>query len=281
MRANLNLPRHGSTSLDYEDIIFEARGGVGLVTLNRPEKLNAARARTVFELIDVVERAARSDATRVLLVTGTGRGFCAGADLVTGASPDDAELAETTGYRRVKAGAIGHWGVLFSLLGHFSKPVIAAVNGIAAGGGLSLALAADIRLASAEASFISVFIRRGLTPDTGTSFHLPRIIGDSRALEMMFTGDPIDAATAERWGLVNRVYAADELLPGAIALAERLAAGPSITLELTKRLVRDVTHDGLDRQLQNEAWAMSIQTEDKAEGVRAFGERRAPIWRGR
>ena len=281
MRAKLNLLQYGSTSLEYEDIIFELRGGVGLVTLNRPERLNAARARTVFELIDAVEHAARSDETRVLVVTGAGRGFCAGADLIAGTSPDDAELAETTGYRRVKEGAIGHWGVLFSLLGHFPKPLIAAVNGVAAGGGLSLALAADIRLASTEASFISVFVRRGLTPDTGTSFHLPRIIGDSRALEMMFTGDPVDAATAERWGLVNRVYAADQLVPAAIAFAERLATGPSITLELTKRLVRDLTHDGLGRQLQNEAWAMSIQTEDKGEGVRAFGERRAPQWTGR
>jgi len=267
--------------LAYEDIIYELNGGVGLVTLNRPERLNAARLRTVFELIDVVERAAQSDETRVLVLTGAGRGFCAGADLVTRPSPDDAAMVEEIGYRRVKEGPIGHWGVLFSLLGHFPKPLIAAVNGIAAGAGLSLALAADIRLASTEASFISVFIRRGLTPDTGTSFHLPRIIGDSRALEMMFTGDAVDATTAERWGLVNRIYTAAELVPGAVALADRLAAGPAITLELTKRLVRDVTNDGLDRQLQNEAWAMGIQTDDKAEGVRAFVEGRAPKWMGR
>ena len=267
--------------MDYQDISYEQRDGVGLITLNRPEKLNAARARTVFELIDALESAKRSDETRVVVITGSGRGFCSGADLVTPAGPDDAALAEATGYRRVREGAIGHWGVLFSLLGHFPKPVIAAVNGIAAGGGLSLALAADIRIASSNASFISVFVRRALTPDTGSSFHLPRLIGDSRALEMMFTGDPVDAATAERWGLVNRVVTPEELLPAALALAGRIAAGPSVTIELTKRLVRDQTHDGLDRQLQNEAWAIGVQTEDKAEGLAAFRERREPKWTGR
>ncbi len=267
--------------MTYEDITYELKNGVGLVTLNRPERLNAARQRTVLELTDLFEEAARSDETRALVLTGAGRAFCAGADLITGPSPEDAALADATGYRRLKEGAIGHWGVLFSLLGRFPKPLIAAVNGVAAGAGLSLSLASDIRLASTEASFISVFIRRGLTPDTGTSFHLPRIIGDSRAIEMMFTGDAVDATTAERWGLVNRVYPVAELVPAAVALAERLAAGPAVALELTKRLVRDVTNDGLDRQLQNEAWAMSIQTEDKSEGVRAFVEGRPPRWIGR
>ncbi|HEY5475953.1 MAG TPA: enoyl-CoA hydratase/isomerase family protein, partial [Tepidiformaceae bacterium] len=132
----------------YEDITYELNGGVGLLTLNRPERLNAARPRTALEIVDVLEQAARSDETRVMVVTGAGRGFCAGADLITRPSPEDAELVETTGYRRVKEGAIGHWGVMFSLLGHFPKPLIAAVNGVAAGAGLSLALAADIRLAS-------------------------------------------------------------------------------------------------------------------------------------
>ncbi len=267
--------------MQYEDLIYEETNGVGLVRLNRPEKLNAARARTVFELIDVIENAARQDSTRVLVVTGTGRGFCAGADLTSPATAEDAALAEAYGYRRTRERPIGHWGVLFGLLGHFPKPMIAAVNGISAGAGLSLALAADIRLASTEASFISIFVRRGLTPDTGTSFHLPRIIGDSRALEMMLTGDPVDAVTAERWGLVNRLHEPAELVPAAMALGARLAAGPSITLELTKRLVRDQTHTGLDQQLQNEAWAIGVETEDKGEGRKSFVERRAPEWKGR
>jgi 2-(1,2-epoxy-1,2-dihydrophenyl)acetyl-CoA isomerase len=218
----------------------------------------------------------------VLVITGEGRGFSSGADLLGGDAPEEgAAMTEADGYRRMREGPIGHWGVFFSALGHFPKPYIAAVNGVAAGAGLSLALAADIRIASTEARFISVFVRRGLTPDTGTSFHLPRLIGDSRALEMMYTGDAIDAATAERWGLVSRVVEPDRLMPATLELAGRIATGPSVTIELTKRLVRDLTHGDLDRQLQNEAWAIGIQTEDRMEGGKAFRERRDPAWKGR
>jgi 2-(1,2-epoxy-1,2-dihydrophenyl)acetyl-CoA isomerase len=269
--------------VDYQDLIFDPRpDGVWVVTLNRPERLNAMRQQTVHEMLGILERASRVDEARVLVITGTGRGFSTGADLLGGGSPEEAaKLTESDGYRRMREGAIGHWGVFFSTLGHFPKPVIAAVNGISAGAGLSLALAADIRIASTAAQFISVFVRRGLTPDTGTTYHLPRLIGDSRALEMMFTGDAIDAATAERWGLVSRVVQPEELMDAALSLAERIAAGPSVTIELTKRLVRDLTHRDLDRQLQNEAWAIGIQTEDRAEGGKAFRERRDPKWTGR
>lgn len=180
-------------------------------------------------------------------------------------------------------GPIGHWGVLYSALGHYPKPIIAAVNGIAAGAGLSLALASDIRIASTEAKFISIFIRRGLVPDTGTSWHLPQLIGRGRAIEMMLSGDDVDAETADRWGLVNRVVAPDQLIPEAIALAKRLAGGPTIALELTKRLVNDITRDGLDAQLQNEAWAATRGqlAADAGEGIRSFAERRDPDWAGR
>lgn len=267
--------------MDYQDVKYEEQNGVALLTLNRPEKLNAARARTVYEMLHVLERADRNDDIRALVITGSGRAFCAGADLTSAPSPEDATLADEFGYRRIRESPISHWGTFISTLGHYRKPVIAAVNGIAAGGGLSISLAADIRIGSTEASFISVFVRRAMTPDTGTSFHLPRIIGDSRALEMMLTGDAIDAVTAERWGLVNRLVEPAELMPSAMALAERLASGPSVVLELTKRLVRDQTHQGLDRQLQSEAWALTVDSEDRAEGRSAFLERRPPAWKGR
>jgi 2-(1,2-epoxy-1,2-dihydrophenyl)acetyl-CoA isomerase len=269
--------------MEFQDLIVDERDdGVWVVTLNRPERLNAMRQRTVHEFLPLLERAARVDEAKVLVITGTGRGFSTGADLLGGGTPEEAAaMTEADGYRRMKEGAIGFWGVFFSTLNHFPKPVIAAVNGVAAGAGLSLALAADIRIASTEAQFISVFVRRGLTPDTGTTFHLPRLIGDSRALEMMYTGDAIDAATAERWGLVSRVVAPEGLMPAALDLAGRIARGPSVTIELTKRLVRDLSHRDLDRQLQNEAWAIGIQTEDRLEGGRAFRERREPKWTGR
>jgi 2-(1,2-epoxy-1,2-dihydrophenyl)acetyl-CoA isomerase len=269
--------------VELQDVRLDERSdGVWVITLNRPERLNAMRQRTVHELLSIIERAARADEAKVLVITGEGRGFSSGADLMGGGSAEEAaEMTEADGYRRMREGPIGHWGVFFSALNHFPKPYIAAVNGVAAGAGLSLALAADIRIASAEARFISVFVRRGLTPDTGTSFHLPRLIGDSRALEMMFTGDAVDAETAERWGLVSRVVAPEELMPATLALGSRIAAGPSVTIELTKRLVRDLSHRDLDRQLQNEAWAIGIQTEDRMEGGKAFRERREPRWTGR
>jgi 2-(1,2-epoxy-1,2-dihydrophenyl)acetyl-CoA isomerase len=269
----------------YRDCLYELRDGVAIVTLNRPERLNALNPVLVHELLDIVERGARDDEVRVLLVTGAGRAFCAGADLLASAEErdHDIELDARDGYRRMIQGPIGHWGVLYSALGHFPKPYIAAVNGVSAGAGFSLSLAADIRIASTEARFISVFMRRGLVPDTGTSYHLPQLIGRGRAIEMMLTGDEVDAATADKWGLVNRVVEPDELMPEALKLATRLAQGPTVTIEMTKRLVDDLTREGLDRQLQNEAWAGTrlALTEDSGEGRKAFLERREPRWTGR
>ncbi len=267
--------------MDYKNLIFESHDGIAVVTLNRPEKLNALSPGLVYDLIDVTERTNRDEETKVLVITGAGRGFCAGADLSP--TEDPAEYRERVGYRWVAEEPFQHYGRLFGQLGDYRKPYIAAVNGIAAGGGLSLALAADIRIVSTEAGFCSVFIRRGLVPDTGTTFHLPRLIGPSRALEMMLTGEVIYARDAERWGLANRMVEPNELMPEALALAERLAKGPSMTIELTKRLVNDQFHQGLSQKLQNEGWAASMiaQSEDTQEGRRAFLEKRAPVWRGR
>ena len=271
--------------MSYEYLRYAFEDGVGLVTLNRPERLNAINPGLVHELLQVVETSAHDDAVKVLVFTGEGRAFCAGADVLAGYQEREAdkELDERDGYRRMLEGSIGHWGVLYTALGHYPKPIIAAVNGISAGAGLSLALAADMRIASTEAKFISIFIRRGLVPDTGASWHLPQLIGRGRAMEMMFTGDEVDAETADRWGLVNRVVEPDQLLPEAMALATRLASGPTVALEMTKRLVNDVTREGLDRQIQNEGWAATRAglAEDAGEGVKSFAEKRDPNWRGR
>ena len=155
--------------MDYQNLQFELDEGVALVTLNRPNQLNALSPSLVHELLHVVETTERDDTVKVLVFTGNGRAFCAGADVLAGHEEREADkdLDERDGYRRILQGPIGHWGVLYSALGHYSKPIIAAVNGISAGAGLSLALAADIRIASTEAKFISIFIRRGLVPDTG------------------------------------------------------------------------------------------------------------------
>jgi 2-(1,2-epoxy-1,2-dihydrophenyl)acetyl-CoA isomerase len=268
--------------MEYQDLLLEQQDSVLLIALNRPEQLNALGARLVHELISVLEAADRDELTKAVVITGSGRGFCSGA--AQGSDPSEGtKYDEQLGFRYTLEHPIGRWGVLFTLVNSFRKPLLAAVNGVCAGGGLSLALAADIRIASPEARFISVFIRRALIPDTGTSFHLPKLIGSGRAMEMMLTGDAIDAAEADRIGLVNRVVPAEDLLPYTLDLAHRIARGPSVAIELTKKLVTDHMRDGIERQLVAEAWAINVcsQTEDRIEGARSFLEKRAPGFRGR
>lgn len=271
--------------MDYQELLFQREDGVALITLNRPERLNAINPRLVHELLHVVETTQHDDETKVLVITGAGRGFCAGADLAATAEEREADIQmdDAAGHRRMLRGPIGHWGVLYSALGHYPKPMIAAVNGVSAGAGLSLALAADIRVVSTAARFISVFARRGLVPDTGTSYHLTQLVGRARAIEMMLTGDEVSAATAYQWGLANRLVEPDHLMDETMTLARKLASGPSVTIELTKQLVNDLTREGLERQLQNEAWAGTrLQlTEDAGEGRAAFIENRPPKWTGR
>lgn len=271
--------------MEYRDLIRTDEDHVTVVTLNRPDRLNAISPNLVHELLHVVESTANDDATKVLVVTGNGRGFCAGADLAASVEERDADrdYDERDGYRRMLQGPIGHWGVLYSALGRYPKPMIAAVNGVSAGAGLSLALAADLRVASTEARFIAVFARRGIVPDTGATWHLTQYIGRPRAIEMMLTGDEVDAQTALAWGLANRVVDPDTLMDETMALARRLASGPTVMLEITKRIINDITREGLDRQLQNEAWAGTrvALAEDAREGSKAFLEGRAPNWTGR
>lgn len=271
--------------MDYQELLFQHEDGVAVVTLNRPERLNAINPRLVHELLHVVETTQHDDATKVLVITGAGRGFCAGADLAATAAEREADVQmdNDAGHRRMLRGPIGHWGVLYSALGHYPKPMIAAVNGVSAGAGLSLALAADIRIASTAARFIAVFMRRGIIPDTGTTYHLNQLIGRGRMIEMLITGDEVDATTAYQWGLANRLVEPERLMDETMALARRLADGPSVAIELTKQIVNDLTREGLERQLQNEAWAgtRAALSEDAGEGRSAFLENRPPKWTGR
>lgn len=274
--------------MEYQQVSLERltdeAEGVAVATLRRPERMNAVGGRLVHELIDVIESTRYDDDVKVLVVTGEGRGFCAGADV----GEDEAARAEgkqfvESAYRRHTTAPIGHWGSLFSAIKAYPKPTIAAVNGAAAGAGMSLALVCDIRIASSNARFVSAFVHRAISPDTGSTYHLPRLIGSGRALEMMFTGESVDADQAAEWGIVNRVVDPERLLPESLELAERIARGPSLAIELTKRLVQQSADIDFDGQLEREAWALSIagNSADRQEGIDSFLQKRPARFQGR
>jgi 2-(1,2-epoxy-1,2-dihydrophenyl)acetyl-CoA isomerase len=269
-------------NMDYEDIILEQDDGIITMSLNRPEKLNALGAKLLEEIADVVEHFEGNDDAKVLVITGKGRGFCSGADLKSPVSGADTTVPGMP--RGVKLEPFARFGRVFSLLYQTRKPTIAAVNGIASGAGLSLASICDIRIASETATFSAIFVRRGLVSDCGATFLLPRIIGTSKALEMMWTGDFIDADEALRFGLVSRIVPPDELMHTASSLADRIAKGPSLAIESMKRNVyRGMENDDFDAQMALEAFSQNIcrVSEDCQEGISSFIEKREPQFKGR
>ncbi|MEW9508920.1 enoyl-CoA hydratase/isomerase family protein [Streptomyces bacillaris] len=252
--------------------------GVSWITLNRPEAMNALTPEQRERIIALLADASADPAVRAVVLTGTGRGFCAGADL-RGAPDRVRERLPGDVARTVRLGAQR----LVAAVLDCEKPVIAAVNGTAAGIGAHLAFACDLVLAADTARFIEVFVRRGLVPDGGGAYLLPRLVGPQRAKELMFFGDALSAADAERIGLVNRTVEAGELEVVATAWAERLAAGPTRALALTKQLVNDALTGDRAAAFAAEAAAQEINmtTRDATEGVASFTERRTPRFQGR
>ncbi|MGW1724952.1 enoyl-CoA hydratase/isomerase family protein [Streptomyces sp. NPDC002306] len=250
---------------------------VSRITLNRPEALNALTPDQRERVIRLLYEASGDPDVRAVVIAGTGRGFCSGADLRAG--PPAGERVAGDVARTLRLGAQR----LIAAVLDCEKPVIAAVNGIAAGLGAHLALACDLVLAAESARFIEVFVRRGLVPDGGGAYLLPRLVGPRRAKELMFFGDALAASDAERLGLVNRVVPDAELDRTARAWAERLAAGPTRALALTKQLVDASLDSDRATAFAAEAAAQEINmgTADAREGVRSFVERRAPEFRGR
>ncbi|MFF4589043.1 enoyl-CoA hydratase/isomerase family protein [Streptomyces sp. NPDC001388] len=250
---------------------------VSILTLNRPETLNALTPDQRERLIRLFSEASADPAVRAVVLTGTGRGFCAGADLRGGASTGDRVAGDVA--RTLREGAQR----LIAAVLDCEKPVIAAVNGTAAGLGAHLAFACDLVLAAESARFIEVFVRRGLVPDGGGAYLLPRLIGPQRAKELMFLGDALTAPDAERLGLVNRVVPDGELEKTARAWADRLAHGPTRALALTKQLVNASLDADRGTAFAAEAAAQEINmtTADAREGVASFVERRAAEFRGR
>ncbi|MFE0472074.1 enoyl-CoA hydratase/isomerase family protein [Streptomyces sp. NPDC058947] len=268
------------------EVLRSTGGPVLTLTLNRPEALNALTPDQRERLIELLSDASADPAVRAVVLTGTGRGFCAGADLRgTGAGADPRGTGTPPGERiagdvarTLRTGAQR----LIAAVLDCEKPVIAAVNGTAAGLGAHLAFACDLVLAAESARFIEVFVRRGLVPDAGGAYLLPRLVGPRRAKELMFFGDALTAAEAERTGLVNRVVPDGDLAGTARAWADRLASGPTRALALTKQLVNASLDTDRATAFAAEAAAQEINmtTRDAQEGVRAFLKRETPHYEG-
>jgi 2-(1,2-epoxy-1,2-dihydrophenyl)acetyl-CoA isomerase len=260
-----------------ETIELVVRDGVATIALNRPDKYNAINFQLHQDLTKALKQVQRDRSVRALVLTGRGRGFCAGQDL------GEFAVARASDDFRVDEHVRTTFNKTITTIRELELPVIAAVNGVAAGAGWSLALAADIRFASENATFTQAFSKIGLVPDTGSTWFLPELIGSSRSLELMFSGDPIDAAKALEWGLVNHVVTAEELEETTFAYAARLAAMPTLALGLTKRAVYRSTTATLSDALEYEAQLQqrAASTDDHVEGVMAFLEKRTPSFVGR
>jgi 2-(1,2-epoxy-1,2-dihydrophenyl)acetyl-CoA isomerase len=260
-------------------VLHSDADGIRRITLNRPEAANALRPVDRDRLIELLDEADGDHAIRVVVIAANGRHFCSGADVagIAGAKSGDAKRA-TDSMRRIMNGAQR----LVAAVLDCGKPVIAVVNGAAAGIGAHLALAADLVVAAEDASFVEVFVRRGLVIDGGGAYLLPRRIGMQKAKELAFLGDKLPAAQALALGMVNRVVPAAELAAAADEFARRLAAGPTTAISLTKRLLNASPDGDRAASFLAEAMAQEIQStaEDSREGVRSFMERRPPEFRG-
>lgn len=264
----------------FKELLLEKDKNIAIITLNRPDKLNALSANLWFtELPRAFSEVEQDDNIRVLIITGAGRGFCSGADidemddLFPKKKPEDKS-------RRDFLNPLGAYAINLRAM---NKPTIAAINGIAVGAGFSLAMACDLRIASEKARFGSAFIMRGLIPDSGLTYFLTRIVGTAKALEIMYTGDIIDAREAEKLGIVNKVVAAEELMMVTGELARKVAERPPIALELTKQAVYKALVNDIDAQFTLEGYSQRIcmESDDFIEGRESFIEKRQPKFRGK
>lgn len=260
--------------MSYETITVEKRdSAVAVLTINRPDKLNALNKQVHTEGVAALDELKRDDSVRVLVITGAGeKSFIAGAD-----------ISEFAGQTPVTQRNLFHEKTFFNSIDSFPKPTIAMVNGFCLGGGNELALACDIRVCSENAKFSQPEINLGIMPGGGGTQRLTRLIGEGRAMEIMLTGDMIDAETALKFGLVNYVYSSAELEAKTMELAEKIATKAPIALQLCKEAVKFASRSNLDEGLRREVdlFAICFSTEDKQEGVSAFLEKRKPNFKGK
>jgi enoyl-CoA hydratase/carnithine racemase len=263
---------------DYKCLLYAVQDAVATLTLNRPERLNALGDTLRDDLYDAVLKATADPHVRVIVLTGAGKGFCSGGDVK---AMNEAQEARTE--RPVLDKVAPLRDRVLAAMREAPQPIIAAVNGAAAGAGMNLALACDIRLAATTARFGETFVKRGLHPDWGGTYFLPRIVGMAKACELIFTGEMVDAQEALRLGIVSAVYPPEDLLPAARDLAARIATGPPIAIRLARRALYHNQTADLQSALEFETFAQNVctETEDAREGIRAFVDKRAPRFHGR
>lgn len=260
----------------FETLRYDVADGICTITLNRPDKLNAFNDTMKVEMLSALKEAEKDLAVRCVVITGEGRAFCSGQDLVArqGANLADTPIGEML--RKL-------YHPFIVKIRTMPKPVIAAVNGAAAGMGMSLALACDYRIMAESAYMMQAFIKIGLVPDCGSTFFLPRFVGMGRAFELMATGDKVPASRCLEWGLTNEVVPDPELASAVRTTASKFAAGPTAAYGLLKRALNHSIGLHMEEQLDFESYAqqIAVRSADFAEGVKAFAEKRAPAFSGR
>ncbi|QQK78105.1 enoyl-CoA hydratase [Salicibibacter cibarius] len=258
-----------------EPLLINTEKGVRTITLNRPERMNAINDDLSKQIEDAIANASADDDVRVVVITGNGRAFCSGLDL--------SKMPNTFGTRHEQLDELGWVGRQALGIVRCDKPVIAAINGMAAGAGLSLALACDLRFMSDQARVTTGYIRRGLNPDAGMSYFLPRLVGQGQATQMIFTGHDIDADKAERTGLVNETFSDETFHEQVMAFAGDLADGPPVALTFSKRLLSSNGEEELSNLLKQEYAYIKrcFATDDVKEGIQAFLQKRKPEFQGK
>lgn len=259
---------------EYSTVLYEVKRGTAWVTLHRPEVLNAFNEQLTTDLHNALKEAEQDELVRCVVISGSGRGFCSGQDLKSHQGEERRSLKESLERR---------YNPIIRRIRNMQKPIIAMINGVAAGAGASLALACDMRIMAESASLIEAFIRIGLVPDSGSHWFLIRQVGMAKAFELSALGDSVDSQNALNLGLVNMVVPDDGLREETERVANRFAEGPTKAIGLIKRALNKAAHSDLETILEYEAYLQEIAslTEDHREGIRAFFEKRKPVYRGK